>query len=109
MKPDLKRLLLDCAEVFDSFRVVPRFALAAFGALAGWMSVNLTLWYEHLPADQRSANVTAFMGMIFTTLMGASGFVYKVYSDNGRDWNEYRGNDAPGKVAEGSAGRNPGT
>lgn len=85
-----KQRHLNAAEVFDSWRVVPRAALLGFCALTGWATIYVIWWYCHLAAPERTTQVTAFMSMMFTTLMGASGFIFKVYSDNGRDWTQTR-------------------
>lgn len=81
-----KQKWLDAAEIFDSWRVIPRIALFAYGVLVFWSSAYIILWYAHLPGIERTGQVTAFMSMLFPTLIGVSGFVFKIYTDGGRDW-----------------------
>jgi len=92
---------IDGAEVFDSWRVVPRIALFAFLALLIWASVYIIVWYAHLPAAERTTQVTAFVSVMFPTLVGAGGFIFKVYTDGGRDWDvgKRRGEDEPSNVS----------
>lgn len=81
--------LLKAAELFDSWRIVPRIALGAFGWLFGYILLHAWWWYAALPSAERTSNVTAFVGVITTTLSGVAGFVFKIYTENGRDWNEH--------------------
>lgn len=81
-----KQRLLDAAEVFDSWRVVPRILVFAYGWLVGWASWFVLTNYFRLPASERTAAVTTFVGIVLPGIFGLAVWIFKIYSDNGRDW-----------------------
>jgi hypothetical protein len=83
----VKAQWLHWAEVFDSWRVVPRLLLASYAAFVYHVTDYILAWYTHEPAVARGSEETAAIVGIFTAVTGFGSFVFKVYSDNGRDWN----------------------
>lgn len=83
-----KQIWLDCAEVFDSWRVFPRIMVTCYGVLYGWTNWYLVRWYAYLPPVERTVQVTAFVSAVLTALAGLSGWIYKIYSENGRPWHQ---------------------
>lgn len=79
---------LHAAEVFDSWRVVPRFLI---GILLWWTIVitDRTLgWYMHLPSAERTLEASGLAGVIVTGVTGLFTVVFKIYSSSGRDWTQ---------------------
>lgn len=79
---------LAAAESFDAWRVVPRVVLFSYG---GWVAhvVDKTLsWYMHLPSAERTLEASGLTGAIITAVTGLFPWVYRIYADTGRDWNE---------------------
>lgn len=76
----IKSLLLDIAEIVDSFRTFPRFVIAAFAYLT-W---DTWQWYTHLPLAERTMDVTTFTGAVF----GMAAAVTGLYLQGGRDWDK---------------------
>lgn len=89
-RPRWKQTSLDLAEVVDSLRIFPRLLVTAYGALVGYTTVFLLWWYCHLPSAERTVEVTAFFGMLMGGIFGLAAYVFKIYSDGGRDWDKYR-------------------
>ena len=85
--PPWKRKCLDFAEVFDSWRIVPRIVLFSFLGIDYWLVINSWLWYQHLLPVDRTMSVAAYSGGLTTALGGLAALVYKIYSGGGRDWN----------------------
>jgi len=83
----MKRNLLHAAEVFDSWRVVPRFVLIAYLVWVMRLTDWIVHWYEKLPAAERTIIVTGFVTVVLPGVYGLFVWIFKVYSDNGRDWN----------------------
>lgn len=77
---------LDAAEVFDSWRVVPRIIVLVYLALLVWVTAYFSLMYFNLPAVERTTQVTAFVSVVLTAAYGAFPFVVKIYGAGGRDW-----------------------
>lgn len=77
---------LEMAEVFDSWRIVPRIIIFVFLAVFVWAVVFVLWTYFHLPPVERTALVTAFVSVVLTALTTALPFIVKIYTDNGRDW-----------------------
>lgn len=81
-----KQLWLDCAEVFDAWRIVPRAIMAAITHLVLTLDATVIYWFIHLPNDHRSASdAGAATGMV-TVLSTLFGVALKFYIDNGRKW-----------------------
>lgn len=84
-----KQRWLDAAEVFDSWRVIPRVMLFLYAFYVS--KVTLTVIMRYFEADatsQQSAAMAALVGVIFTAITGFSPWIFKIYSDNGRDWDQ---------------------
>jgi hypothetical protein len=81
-----KKEWLDAAEVFDSWRVVPRIIVGAFLSVFAWAVVYFSTQYFRLPPEQRTVPLTAFVSVVLTALTTALPFIVKIYSDNGRNW-----------------------
>lgn len=88
MDADGKRRWLHFAEVFDSLRVFPRLILVAYGGFVYHITEYLMVWYTHEPAESRGNQESATVAAIFATVTGLASWVFKVYSDNGRDWSD---------------------
>lgn len=85
-----KSFWIDLAEVLDSLRVFPRWLAISYWIFTGWETSYVTIWYAHLAAVERTVEVTAFYSMLMGGLFGLAAYVFKVYSDGGRDWDKYR-------------------
>lgn len=77
---------LEAAEVFDSWRVVPRLIVGAYLALLIWLTWYFTHQYFALAAVERTGALTAFASVVLTSAFGALPFIVKIYMDTGRDW-----------------------
>ena len=82
----MKAKYLDYAEIFDSWRVVPRSVLFGYCWWVAHVTDRTLDWYMHLPATERTLESSGLAGAIITAITGMSVWVFKVYSDNGRDW-----------------------
>lgn len=81
-----KKQWLGLAEVVDSLRIFPRIIVAAYGAWTVWFIDRMWNWYETLPPEQRSAQVTAVIGAVSGGVFGLAAYVVKLYLGGGRDW-----------------------
>jgi hypothetical protein len=81
-----KQTYLDIAEVIDSLRVFPRILVGTYFGFAIWVVAYLTLWYCHLAPAERVTEVTAFFGMLTGGLFGLAVYIFKIYTDGGRNW-----------------------
>lgn len=83
-----KHALLNAAEVFDSWRIVPRLFLV----LTFWWCVYLTDkligWYIALPHAERGLEATGFASVVQAGVLTFLKLVFSDYAKNGRDWNE---------------------
>lgn len=77
---------MDFAEVVDALRVLPRLVLVGFGWLLGTVILETLHWYFVLPPADRTAQVTAVIGIIIPAACGLAVWVYKIYSIGGRNW-----------------------
>lgn len=82
----MKQNWLDTAEVIDALRIFPRILVGSYFGLAAWTVVYLILWYCRAPADEHTVQVTAFFGMLTGGLFGLAVYIFKLYTDGGRDW-----------------------
>lgn len=87
-----KAAWMDVAEVIDTLRIVPRIVLFGYAWWAGAITYWLVKWYEHLPAVERTNQVTAFVTIVLPGVFGLAVYVYRIYADGGRQW------DAPVSV-----------
>jgi hypothetical protein len=83
-----KTAWLDAAEIFDSWRIIPRVILFLYGFWMVRLTDWLVRWYEKLPAAERTAQVTAFVTIVLPGVFGLAVYVYKIYSAGGRDWDK---------------------
>jgi hypothetical protein len=83
-----KQAWLDIAEVVDAMRIFPRMLVGTYFATAIWVVVYLTKWYTHIPATERVVEVTAFFGMLTGGLFGLAVYIFKIYTDGGRNWDQ---------------------
>ena len=81
-----KQRYLDAAEVFDSWRVVPRLILFGYCWWVSHVTDSALSWYQHIPASERGLESAGLVGAIITAVTGLAVWVYKIYSDTGRDW-----------------------
>jgi hypothetical protein len=81
-----KSALLDYAEVFDAWRVVPRLLLFGY---AWWLVVivdALLSWYMRLPIAAQTVQASGFCFGAITSVTTVGGYVYRIYANTGRDW-----------------------
>jgi len=84
---ETKRNWLHVAEVFDAWRVVPRVILFGYGVWATHLISGVLGWYEGIPVGERGIESAGLAGGIITAITGLFPWVYRIYSDGGRDWN----------------------
>jgi hypothetical protein len=77
---------LDEAEVFDSWRVVPRAILFIYLIFLIWLTVYLAIKFFDISAAERTTQLTAFASLLLTAAYGAFGWIFKIYTAGGRDW-----------------------
>lgn len=83
-----KKTWLDWAELFDSWRIVPRTFFASYFIFWCWITVTLLLWYTNLPSPERTLEASGFGSAIFLTATAFLKQIYTTYSENGRNWND---------------------
>lgn len=83
-----KQIWLDCAEVFDAWRIVPRAIMAAITPMVITLDYTVIYWFIHLPNDHRSASDAGAATGIVTVLSTLFGVALKFYMDNGRKWTD---------------------
>ena len=81
-----KQLFLDAAEVFDSWRVVPRLILFGYCWWVSHVTDSSLTWYQHIPANERGVESAGLVGAIITAVTGMAVWVFKIYTSGGRDW-----------------------
>lgn len=81
-----KQAWLDRAEVFDSWRVVPRLIVLIYLAMLIWLTSYFAVKFFAIAAAERNTQLTAFASMLLTVAYGAFGWIYKIYGNTGRDW-----------------------
>jgi hypothetical protein len=79
---------LDAAQVFDTWRVVPRVVLFGYGAWVAYVTDSTLRWYMHLPAAERTLEASGLSGMIITAVTGLFPWIYRIYSDAANDWTQ---------------------
>lgn len=87
-----KAKYLHAAEVFDSWRIVPRLFLLGTTIVVCWLLASIVLWYERTPGAW-NGSVTAGLTVLTGALSALQGFVFKCYSENGRNWAEHPAED----------------
>ena len=87
-----KQLLLDWAETFDAWRVVPRTVLYSMGILT-WRTVTKVVdWFIHLPATERSYEEAGAAVLIITAVTTVFKYALDSYMITGRQWTSRNGN-----------------
>lgn len=81
-----KAPFLHAAEVFDSWRVVPRLIVFFYGLFVYKVTFFILVWYSSEPPTARGVEESAVVGVVVTAVTGFAPLIYKVYSDSGRDW-----------------------
>jgi hypothetical protein len=81
-----KQKWLDAAQIFDTWRIVPRIVLFAYGWWAAQLTDWIVRWYEKLPSGERTGQVTAFVTIVLPGVFGLAVWVYKLYGDGATDW-----------------------
>lgn len=87
-----KKLWLDAAEIFDSWRVVPRIILFGYCIWLPHITSQVLVWYQQLPSAERTLEASGLAGAIITAVTGIAAWVFKIYSAAGRTWS---GTDEP--------------
>jgi len=77
---------LQLAEIIDAFRIIPRIVLFGILFFAGYYIIDITQWYMNLPADERTAMVSGFLGISVPAVFGLAGKVTDWYLKTGRKW-----------------------
>lgn len=73
---DLRYKLLSFAEIFDSYRVVPRILVGCYAYLI-W---DVYQWFKMLPDPSMSQTT------LISTVVGAAAVVFGLYTNSGRNW-----------------------
>lgn len=81
-----KKWWLDAAEVFDSWRVVPRLIVFGYCIWLPHITNQVLIWYQSLPASERTMEASGLAGAIITAVTGIAAWVFKIYSAAGRAW-----------------------
>lgn len=81
-----KTKLLDAAQVFDTFRVVPRLVLFTYGGWVAHVTDRVLAWYMHLPVAERTLEASGLAGAIITAVTGLFPWIYRIYADTATDW-----------------------
>jgi hypothetical protein len=82
----MKQQFLDAAEIFDSWRVVPRIVLFGYCWWVSHVTDQALSWYQHIPASERGVESAGLVGAIITAVTGLAVWVFRIYTDGGRDW-----------------------
>ena len=81
-----RQQVMDAAELFDTWRVIPRIILLGYSYWMARVTDWVIRWYENLPTAERTGQVTAFVTVVLPGIFGLAVWVYKIYADGGRDW-----------------------
>lgn len=76
----------DAAQIFDTWRVVPRIILFGYCWWVAHVTDGTLTWYQHLPSAERTLEASGLAGAIITAVTGLFPWVYKIYSDAATDW-----------------------
>lgn len=74
------------AEVFDGWRVVPRFLLFGYCGWAFHVIDKVLLWYTHLTTDAQNLQNAGMVTGVITAVTGFGVPIFRIYSENGRNW-----------------------
>jgi hypothetical protein len=78
---------LKWAEVFDSWRVIPRLLLAFYCTWSVYLIDKIVNWYIHLSIPAQTVQNAALITAVSGVLTGFGVPIFNIYSQNGRDWN----------------------
>lgn len=81
-----KQTLLNAAEVFDSWRVVPRTFLYGYWITTFYLIFWVFWWYMHLDANGRGNQESGLIGVVVLTLVKFGIDIFNTYTAKGRDW-----------------------
>jgi len=84
--PWRKQCLLDAAELFDAWRVVPRVLLFADAAVSLSILIKITWWYCALRSVDRTSTDAIVIGILVPSVAGLFTAAFKFYIDTGRNW-----------------------
>lgn len=79
---------MKAAEIFDTWRVIPRVMLFGYSFFVWHITDFLLTWYTRQPAAERGVEESAMVAAIFTAVTGFSPWIFKIYSENGRNWTD---------------------
>jgi hypothetical protein len=90
----MKQWFLDVAEVIDALRIIPRLALIWYGWFTTVVFYEVLRWYTSLNAAQEKtvADGGVIVG-VFTAVTAVGGYVFRSYTEGGRDWSKQRDPD----------------
>jgi hypothetical protein len=83
-----KTLYLDAAQLFDTWRVVPRVTLFGYAAWVMHVIDKTLSWYMHLPANERTIEASGLTTAIISVITGLFPWVYRIYADTATDWTQ---------------------
>lgn len=81
-----KQGLLDAAEVFDSWRIVPRLFLFGYWITTFWLIFWIFNWYMHLDLNGRGNQESGLIGVVVGLVIKFGIDVFGTYTSKGRDW-----------------------
>jgi len=79
---------LHWAELVDSFRIFPRLVLCAYAYYVYQVTFFILTWYSQQPATARGTEESAVVIAVVGAVTGFSPWIFRIYSDNGRNWDE---------------------
>jgi hypothetical protein len=77
---------LDAAQIFDTWRVIPRIVLFGYGGWVAYVTDKTLAWYMQLPSSERTLEASGLAGAIITAITGMLPWIFRIYSDNATDW-----------------------
>jgi hypothetical protein len=81
-----KTAILDAAQIFDTWRVVPRCVLFVYGGWVAHITDRTLGWYMHLPSAERTLEASGLAAGIITAVTGLFPWIYRIYADTATDW-----------------------
>lgn len=81
-----KQALIDAAEVFDAWRVLPHALMIGFCVWTAYITVRLLSWYQALPAAERGIESAGLTAALITAISGFGALIFKLYVQSGRLW-----------------------
>jgi len=83
-----KQQFLHLAELVDSFRIFPRLVLCAYAFYVYQVTFFILTWYSQQPAAARGTEESAVVIAVVGAVTGFSPWIFRIYSDNGRNWDD---------------------